>query len=271
MTRASQQPSEKMKADEVQMVIDSLRQDKQTLQERIEIAENKISGLTADLSSAGHEYQKLQTAAHDKVAQLRIQNNSFGENNARLEHAWQNARRELSRWEARYDNASRQSAAEKEADQQKFAQLNSEIMKLQAKNDTLRQMLVPVSEKQVLDGEVVQKFASLRSGIIGLVRQTWVPRLKHGVDVVRLSPTQQDLIALAFPITYDRLRCLFFTFVHDNVFESPSYFLGDDFKTLEQLLQRAERILTEHSPEGKSMDRSIINSLLCVYLLTQAQ
>lgn len=260
-----------MKADDAKRVIEALQKEVETLQQEKTAAKTTIKSLNTELSSQSEKYKKWVNHAEENFAKVKSANSSLRENNARLEQARKNTDGDKARLSSQFNDVSQQLAKERQEYRQKIAQLYSQNKTLHDKTDTLRKMLVPVSEKQVLDADVVQRFTILRSGIVGLVRQTWVPALKHDVDSLGFSLLQQDLIATELPLTYDRLRCIVFFFIHASVFDSQNYFLGYNFENLEQLVRRVERELNKNSPEGRPRTCSRIILSPCADLLTHGQ
>lgn len=282
MMHGSQHKTQTMQDDEAQRIIKALQKDVETFRKEKTAAEMKITSLTAGLNSMSERYKEGVRQAREAIAKKESQNNSFRENNMRLEEAWKNAHGRYERMASRFNDVSQQLAAEKHNSAQKLAQLHhqNKILEdkirilqdkntnLHDKNDTLRQMVVPVSEKQVLDADVMQKFTALRASIVGLVRQTWIPELKDDCDSLGLSLLQGDLITTDLPLTYDRLRYMVFFFIHASVFDTQSYFLGHPFENVEQLFRRVEKELNNFSPRGRSTTCSRITLSSYVHVLT---
>lgn len=281
-----------MKENDAQRAIKVLQNDVEKLRKEKTAAETEITKLNAELSSISGRYKEDVRRAREALTKMESQNNSFRENNRRLEEAWKNADARSKYSASRFNqlsqqlaNVSRQLMEEKSNSGQKLAQLhfqnktlhdknrtlNDMNKNLHDKNDTLRQMVVPVSEKQVLDADVQQKFTALRSSIVGLVRQTWIPALKHDFDSLGMSVLQGDLITTEFPMTYERLRCMVFFFINAGIFDTRSYFLGHPFENLEQLVRRVEKELNQYSPRGRFGICSRITLPSYAHLLTQTQ
>ncbi|KAH8777340.1 hypothetical protein F5883DRAFT_613741 [Diaporthe sp. PMI_573] len=132
---------------------------------------------------------------------------------------------------------------EKQGHDEKIARLEHEIRTLTRTSDQLRQMLVPVSEKQVLDADVVSKFTSLRMSILGLVRQTWKTTPTEGLDFMQLSGSQQRFFGSDLPLTYERLRHIVSHGICQFILCRQAYFLGGGFAGLEEGVRRVEREL----------------------------
>lgn len=156
--------------------------------------------------------------------------------------------------------------AEKEHYRKVVARLNSQINDLKHDNYRFRQMIVPVSEKQVLDSDVGQKFISLRSSILGLVRQTWRTAIKSNIDLEGLSGYQGDFFRSPLPLSYDRIRSTVFKIIHDSVLGSQCYFLGDGFEQLEQDIRIVEKGLNRNSSESEyktHLNQILLSGYLC--------
>lgn len=140
---------------------------------------------------------------------------------------------------------------EKHEHEGKILRLENEITALTRTGDQLRHMLVPVSEKQVLDSDVVSRFEGLRNSIVILVRQTWKMAAKVDVDFGQLGDDQRDFFGPDIPMSYDRLRYLVFRGIYSLILGPQGYFLREGFEKLEDRLQSAERELNRNSTGGK--------------------
>ncbi|KAK7697957.1 hypothetical protein SLS64_013044 [Diaporthe eres] len=153
----------------------------------------------------------------------------------------------IARLTAKVDATEKELFNEKSAARKEIAQLQSHTKLLNEKNDKFRQMLIPVSEKQVLDAEVVQKFTTLRSSIMALVRSTWTLDLRDDVDFRTFSRGQHHVFRSSGPSSYDRLRYVVFQHIHCEIFVAKNYFLKDGFEPIEEHLQMVEDDLIEKS------------------------
>jgi molecular chaperone GrpE (heat shock protein) len=152
-------------------------------------------------------------------------------------------------------NALRWKLEQEEKDHQKDnTQFETRINDLTNTNDRLRHMIVPVSEEQLLDSDVVSKFTSLRASILALVRQTWITSLKSGIDFGELSPYQKELFR-SIPISYERLRHVVFCGVYRIILGPKRYFLGNSFQLLEKGIQEVEQKLSERPSGGNNSNQ----------------
>lgn len=142
---------------------------------------------------------------------------------------------------------------EKDDHRKDNTQLEARVNDLTRTNDRLRHMIVPMSEKQVLDSDVVSRFTSLRISILALVRQTWTTALKSDVDFSKLSEYQQELLG---SISYERLRHLVFHGTYTCILDPECYFLGYGFEQLEQRIQKVEQELNENPSGGNDNNRT---------------
>jgi hypothetical protein len=160
---------------------------------------------------------------------------------------------------------------EKQGHDEKIARLEHEIRTLTRTSDQLRQMLVPVSEKQVLDADVVSRFTSLRMSILGLVRQTWKTTPTEGLDFMQLSDSQQRFFGSDLPLTYERLRHIVSHGICQFILCRQAYFLGGGFAGLEEGVRRVERELYRISTGGKYQETIIFQQSFQRILLTHRQ
>ncbi|KAG8162544.1 hypothetical protein KVR01_008309 [Diaporthe batatas] len=136
--------------------------------------------------------------------------------------------------------------SEKQDHRKDVSRLEDQIRTLTRTSDQLRQMLVPVSEKQTHDMDVIAKFNTLNKSIIGLTRQTWKTAFKPGVDFRRMSGPQQHLLGPSIPISYDRLQSLVFMGIDECIFGPQQYFLGRRFREMEEHIQEVEKDLNRN-------------------------
>lgn len=211
------------KSQDHQVDIKSAKARNAMLRGDLETAENTIVRLQAEIDAADEKFQTSEIAAAG----------------------------EISRLTSDVDIANEELFEEKSAARKEIARLQSQIKLLNEKNDKFRQMLVPVSEKQVPDAEVVRKFTALRSHIMGFVRRTWSLKFRNDVDVGAFSEAQHIVFVSCGLGSYDRLRYLVFIFIYHRIFDSKNYFLKDGFESLEEHLQKGEKSLIKKSSEGK--------------------
>lgn len=196
--------------------------------------------------------EKLAQDAGSKVALLQSQIDSSKQVIEKFQQESQHHVEEIQGLMDSYEAMSKMHEAEKRDDLETIARLNEQINTLTSTSDQLRQMLVPVSEKQVLDSEVVSRFTSLHSSIMALVRQTWRTTLKEDVEPRLLSRDQHRFFISSFPLSYNRLRSLVSEAIGDIILGSQNYFLEDSFQELEQKIKTVERALARTMPKGKS-------------------
>ncbi|KAI7775463.1 hypothetical protein LA080_006795 [Diaporthe eres] len=208
------------KARDQQIDIKSVKARNSMLRNDLGIAENNIARLQAAIHTAEEKFQTAEIAAAEKISRLTSD----------------------------VDTVNEELFKEKSAARNEISQLQSQIKLLNEKNDKFRQMIIPVSEKQVLDVEVMQKFTSLRSSIIALVRRTWTLKLRHDINVRDFSNGQHYIFKSGDLSSYDRLRYVVFHFIYQGVFNAKNFFLKDGFEHLENYLQKVENGLCETSP-----------------------
>lgn len=128
---------------------------------------------------------------------------------------------------------------------------------LKKRMTSLRQMLIPPSEDQVSDTEVIQKFISLRSLIFRLVRTTWAKKFRDDIDERNLSEGQVTFARsyigkdAMWKSLYHRIRYFIFYQLCMSVLDRRLYGLAKDFRRLDQQLEAIEIYLWEGLPEGE--------------------
>lgn len=128
-------------------------------------------------------------------------------------------------------------------------QLATDKVELTERLATLRQMLVPVSENQISDTDIVCKFGSLRNQILSLVRQNWEVRLKQDVELSEgqahffrdLANDTGDLLWKLRP--YEKLRAAVFVILQAEIFGVYPYLLDEASGHLCSHLESAEAAL----------------------------
>lgn len=146
----------------------------------------------------------------------------------------------------------------------KMSQLEEEVKSLTLTSDQLRQMLVPVAEKQVLDADVVSKFSNLRHSILGFVRQTWTTALKADLDPSQLTENQRGFFDPSRPMSYERIRHVIFQGLYGYILQRQAYFLGGDFQDLEKHIKMAESEMYRYSAAGISKGHPSLNTCFWV-------
>lgn len=208
-------------------------------QARVDLLEKNNEALKNDKKKAGRVIDHLE-------AEL----GSFQRENKELSQSrkeWKKGYKDL----LTYHNDLKQNfETEKHDHRKEIAGLEAQVNDLTRTKDCLRQMIVPVSEKQLPDSDVVSKFTNLRKGILGFVRQSWKMELQEGVDIRQLPGLQGDFFRSRLPLTYDRTRGVVFQIIHSIIFRPHNYFLGREFEHLEQYMQSVERGLIESLAPG---------------------
>lgn len=125
---------------------------------------------------------------------------------------------------------------------------------LETKTQDLRAMLIPLSETQLSDGEVVSKFVSLRSQILRLVKSTWrrdkfKPDLEPTNNQRRVfSPFMEGKVGMRY--LDNHIRRVIFQTLHTQVLGKRSYFLGGKLTRLEEHLGEFEDWMWKQFPAG---------------------
>lgn len=238
------------------------------------IIEIKRLGSKIELAEEQHKATKM--VSRKKVEQLENGIKSTKELNEKILRRWKTAKGEKLHLESELETANAnlhgvENAANKEiafltakieaTEQELFAeksnahkditQLQGQIKLLTEKNDKFRQMLIPVSEDQILDADVVQKFRYLRSSMLALVRRTWSLKMRDDFDLSSLSKDQHIIFKPVGTTDYDRLRYAVFYFIHQRIIGTHNYFLENGFEKCESGLRQVEKELVEKSPTGK--------------------
>lgn len=195
----------------------------ESLRNGLDIASEEILDLRSEIATADEKFRTAEIAAAEDISQLTSDINT--------------AKEEL--------------FEEKRTALQEIQQLQNQIEVLNEKNDKFRQMLIPVSEEQVLDVTVVRKYNKIRSSIMALVMGTWKLKLRIDMDVEDLSKDQYQALKSSSSGSYDRLRYVVFHFIWHGIFIPKNYFLKDGFERFEHHLQKVEKGLCETSPAGK--------------------
>lgn len=233
---------------------DAAAENKQ-LRSKLKKAEDQLETTRA---LARHEAQRHQNEiksikrdrkiAEDKVGRLQLEIDAADE---KFEAAEISAAEEISRLGSDIATANHELFHEKRSALKEIGRLQNRIKLLNEKADMFRDMLIPVSEKQILDAEVVQKFTSLRSSIMALVRRTWALKLRTNSDVRKLSDNQHYFFMSSGSGSYDKLRFVVFEFIYQWIFDSKNYFLKEGLESLEECLRKGEKSLLKNSPVGK--------------------
>lgn len=214
------------------------------------------------LRKANEGLEEEKEKAEKKNQRLRNERKSFSDANEKLLHR----NEEAEKLNESLVTQLQALTAEKEDHRKVIAQLKSQINDLTHDKNRFRQMIVPVSEKQVPDSDVGQKFIILRSSILRLVRQTWTTAIRDNVELRRLPGHQRDFFGSQLPLSYDRIRSVVFEIIHGMILGSQCYFLGEGFNKLEQHVRTVEKDLNLNSSEGKyksDLDQIFVSGHLC--------
>lgn len=213
------------------------QQERERLESKLKSARASNDNIRRDLKDAESKNTRLRSEIHSAKE--------------RFETAQNNALEDMSRLASEADIAKQELFDQTNSAGKKIAQLQSQIELLNEKNDKFRQMLIPVSEKQVPDAEVVQKFISLRSSMLALVRRTWKLAFRDDVDILSLSRDQIYIFKASGTCDYDRLRYAVFHFIYHRILGTQNYFLENGLEETEQRLQLVEKELVEKSSAGE--------------------
>lgn len=132
--------------------------------------------------------------------------------------------------------------------------LIAEKAKLNERLTAFRQMLVPAAEGQVSDSEIVRKFGTIRSQIMGLVRQNWMIQLKQNIRLSDATKEQADFFGgLECTSTnlywkhcpYERLQQEVSRLLLNTIFNRRPYFLSADYRGIQSYLAAAEKAIWE--------------------------
>lgn len=123
---------------------------------------------------------------------------------------------------------------------------------------SLRSMLVPPSEAQVSDSEVVSKFTALRSLTFRFVKGTWALSFKADANEESLSGWQLEF---ARPFSYagapwqtlhSRIRSYIFDVISAEILNHCHYLLNKNSRDLDNMLGNTEDYMLRNLPEGNS-------------------
>jgi chromosome segregation ATPase len=245
--------------------------------------------MNEEYKNAKSENQKIQfkltsvERAHDATKKAAQQEIESHEKEAHLAEAsregikrdLESAKNEIARLQAEIERlysqvheANQALTDQQRSDMEKITQLRAQNKLLSEKNDKLRDMVIPVSEEQVLDAEVMAKFTAIRTSIFALVRRTWKMELRDGVLQEDLSKEQLLIFGPGGEDIYDRTRGIVFHFVHQHILGSQNYVLQDGLEEFEWALQVAERELFDKSPIGK-YTASAQNRRVSMYIVAE--
>ena len=195
--------------------------------------------------------QARVNALKKTIDDLQVEIGSVQDENREFRQWSHGAEMEYGRMLTRCDDLEQDLMTKEDNHRKEQTELQARVNDLTHTNDRLRQMIVPVSEKQVPDSDVVSKFTSLCNSILRLVRQTWKPAIRADFDPRQLSERQRDFFESRLPLSYNRLRSVVFHMIYYLIFGSRSYFLDETFRHLEESLQTVEADLSYKLPEGK--------------------
>lgn len=182
------------------------------------------------LLAKNNELRREVESSHASLAKLQHENSALRAEYSSSKEGHENIRREL-------------------------AQERLKSAELESKTANLRSMLIPTNETQLSDGEVIAKFASLRSQILKLVKTVWSHEFKD-VHVTEeqsmiLSPFATDEIDLRY--LDNRLRGVVFSILNDQIFGVRHYGLDEKRAGLSKTLRKVESLLCGKLPKGNDV------------------
>lgn len=155
--------------------------------------------------------------------------------------------------------------------QRQLAQERAKNLDLENKTVHLRSMLIPATESQLSDSEVVAKFTSLRSQILKLVKTAWSRNL---VQRRSLSEEQTEVLSpfykndVSFKYLDNRLQSVVFSILEERVFGARHYATNPDHAILNANLGRVEALLWHKISKGNFEE---VTSPLCCFLANVGQ
>lgn len=185
---------------------------------------------------------------HARINELRREVESSNASLAKL-------RKENSYWIASHSS----SKEFHENTRHELAQERLKSAELERKTADLRSMLIPASETQLSDSEVIAKFSLLQSHILRFVKT--VTR-SHDFKKARVMETTEEQTRILSPFASgkinmryldDRLRGVVFSILDDQIFSVRHYSLGQKDTRLGNILCKAESYLREKLPKGNNM------------------
>lgn len=132
---------------------------------------------------------------------------------------------------------------------------------LEIKTQDLRAMLIPVSETQLSDGEVVNKFTSLRSQILKFVKSTWRrDKFKPDLNLTNyqmgvFSPFMEGRVDMKY--LDNRIRGVVFDILHGYILGRRSYALGGELTHFEKQVGDFEEWMWKTLPAGNYLPSAL--------------
>lgn len=204
---------------------------------------SKQSSSFLDLFQLRPSSGNQQSQDQHVIDTLLAKNNELQQHIHSLQAMNDELQQECSLWKTRYHSS-----------KNKLREERLKSAELETKTQDLRAMLIPVNETQLSDGEVVSKFASLRSQILKLVKSIW-RRDKFKPDLELTN--NQKMVFIPFmegrvDMRYldNRLRSVVFETLHAYVLGKRSYALGGKLIRLEDHLGEFEDWMWKQLPTG---------------------
>lgn len=148
------------------------------------------------------------------------------------------------------------SKSEHETIRRQLAEERAKNMELESKTVHLRSMLIPATETQLSDGEVVAKFTALRAQILKLVMSAWSRKWDEATNknvtdhqFKIFSPFANGGVNMKY--LDNRLRGVVFSILNDQIFSTRHYATDSKHAPLNQRLGDVERLLWQNIPRGK--------------------
>lgn len=180
-----------------------------------------------------NKLQQETESLRDALGKLQLDNSSLS--------------KECSSWKGRYEKV-----------RSEFAQERVKSAEQELKMASLRSMLIPKTEVQLSDNEVVARFASLRSQILKLIKTVWSP--VNFVPKADVSAEQYN-----FKILYtfvegkvdmrymdNLLRGVVFSILNEHVFSVRHYPIDTKNESLGEALSYAESYMFDKLPKGNN-------------------
>lgn len=192
-----------------------------------------------------------QSLDKNVVDTLLAKNNELQQHIKTLQTMNDKLHQEKSFWKSRSDSNKR-----------KLLQERQRSAELEIKTQELRAVLIPVSETQLSDGEVVSKFISLRSQILKLVKRTWrrdkfKPNIELTQDHVNiLGPFMDDRVDMRY--VDNHMRGIVFKTLHARILGKRTYALGGSHTRVEDLLGEFEGWVWEQLPTGNGSSPTLL-------------
>lgn len=136
---------------------------------------------------------------------------------------------------------------------------------------SLRQMLVPATEDQVSDTEIMQRFTALRSLVFRLVKGTWSMKFKDKLRDSDVSDNQHSFFAPfvggdpKWKTLHNHLRHFIFNHLCLSALDRRRYFLHENCKWLDEQLETTETNMWDSLPKGNTAPIVSLSVLLSIW------